>query len=412
MFKINSHIKTEITAGFSIFFSVWTISFLYGQVMQNFGFSQTHWFSNICIIASLGCLLSFFIIKQPFMIAPGLSTGWFFCHLLNEHTNPKTLFLAISISGIVLLLLSRLKLIKQTKQFLPESIQETINIGIGFLFIRIALGQQFPELNLCIFQQVSSYLFFFTIACLLMFKQLKMKSGMLLTVIMSVGLAYLLKCTSWQGLFAVPEHIQYVFSLPDTQHIKGLILTKHVLEISLFSLFDTAVGVFCLQQLQITLRAPCPPSLSPSYVSVGLNNIFSGLLLCGPNTAYIESTIGIQLGARRALSILVVSLCFAGFLFCLPIGSMIPKELFRGILFFIGCSLITPLYKMRYKTPTANILSIALIFIMIIRKSIMDGLMVSIFAMVIYNRLNHIKTESVIEWSAVLSLIILLLRFV
>jgi AGZA family xanthine/uracil permease-like MFS transporter len=412
MFKINSHIKTEITAGFSIFFSVWTITFLYGQVMQSFGFSEAHWFSNICIMASLGCLFSFFIIKQPFMIAPGLSTGWFFCHLLNQYTNPKTLFLAISLSGIVLLLLSKLKLIKQTKQFLPEPIQETINIGIGFLFIRIALGQQFPELNAAIFQQVSSYLFFFTVVCLFTFKQLKIKSGLLLTVILSVGLAYLLKCTFWQGLFAIPKHIQHLFSLPDDQPIQGLTLIKHVLEISLFSLFDTAVGVFCLQQLQMTLRTPCPSSLSPSYVSVGLNNMFSGLLLCGPNTVYIESTIGIQLGARQALSILVVSLCFAGFLFCFPIGSMIPKELFRGILFFIGCSLITPLYKMRYKTTTANILSLSLILLMIIRKSIMDGLMMSIFAIVIYNRMNRIKTDPVIEWSAGLSLIILLLRFV
>ena len=86
---------------------------------------------------------------------------------------------------------------------------------------------------------------------------------------------------------------------------------------------------------------------------------------------------------------------------------MIPKELFRGILFFIGGSLITPLYKIRYKTLTANLLSVSMIAIMIWRKSIMDGLIIGIFALVLQHKLNHTKIEPLIGYSALFSLIIL-----
>ena len=405
------YFKTEITAGLSIFFSVWTITFLYGHVLQGFGCSPSHWFTAICLLACSGCLISCLLIRQPFVIAPGLSIGWFFCHLLTQNQDPKTLFLGVALSGIALIALSQMKLIRNTTQFLPESIQETINIGIGFLFIRIAIEQQFPDLHFSALQNIHTYLFIFTVASLAFYKATRIRLGLLLTVFSTIVLARMFQLTHWQGLFARPSHITTIFSLSQDP-IQWLALTKQTLEISLFSLFDTAIGVFCLQQLQMTLKVPMQPALSPSYMSVGLNNIISGILLCGPNTTYIESTIGIQLGARKSLSIFIVACCFAIFLFCFPLGSMIPKELFRGILFFIGGSLITPLYKIRYKTLTANLLSVSMIAIMIWRKSIMDGLIIGIFAMVLQHKLNHTKIEPLIGYSALFSLIILALRLI
>ena len=128
-----------------MFFAIWTMAFLYAQVMQNFPYSAHHWFIAICLLTITGCIWSSIFIKQPFIIAPGLGMGWFFCHLLSSQTNPKTLFLAILISGPILLILSQIKMIQNTKEFLNNHLQQTINIGIGCLFIRIALEQQFSD---------------------------------------------------------------------------------------------------------------------------------------------------------------------------------------------------------------------------------------------------------------------------
>jgi hypothetical protein len=411
MTKKFQYFKTEITAGLSMFLAVWTMTFLYAQVMGDFKFSSQHWFICICILNISGALLSSFFIKQPFIIAPGLSVGWFFCHLLNPNTSPQTLFIALIISGPLLLLLSQFKLLKETKEFLPQSLQENINIGIGFLFISIALNQQFQNYEPSSIINFSTFLFFLTIISLFLFKIYKKKSGFIITVFLNILIANWYHPSPLHQLFALPPKINTILEF-NQQPIASLQLLKHILEITLFSLFDTAIGVFCLQQLQMILHVPRQPILSKAYKAVGLNNMLSGFLLCGPNTTFIESSVGIQLGASKSTSILTVGFCFLIFLFCLPLGDYIPKELVRGILFFIGCSLITPLYQMRYKTLTANFLSLSLIALMIIQKSILDGLIAAILSKLFFDRINQQKSLPILYWGGIFGLIILSLRLI
>jgi AGZA family xanthine/uracil permease-like MFS transporter len=400
--------KTECIAGLSMFFAIWTMAFLYAQIMQNFNYAPQHWFVSICILTVTGCLWSSIFIKQPFIIAPGLGMGWFFCHLLSPETNPQTLFLAVSLSGPIIFLFSQIRLIREAKTFLDKHLQETINIGIGCLFIRIALEQQFGQGQL---GQTQHLLFGFSVLSLFFFKFKNKPSGLILSVVMTIILGYLLEPKTLGHIPAIPASTQNLWSL-DLHLIQPLQLLKHILEIALFSLFDIAIGVFCLQQLQVIMHAPTRPSLACAYQSAGLNNLLSGFLLCGPNTTYIESSIGIQIGSKTSISILMIAICYGLFLFCYPIGNFIPSALFRGILFFIGCSLITPLYLMRYRTITNNLLTISLVALMIYQKSIMDGLIAAIISNFLYNKIMKIPSPPIIRYSTLLALIILGLRFI
>ena len=121
-----------------------------------------------------------------------------------------------------------------------------------------------------------------------------------------------------------------------------------------------------------------PQNLANTYRSIGFNNILSGFILGGPNTLYIESAIGLQIGARYSLSILFVAAFFIIFMFCLPIGLMIPKELFHAILGFIGLSLLSPLYQLKHNRLIENMLVFSLVLIMIFTQSILNGLIAGI----------------------------------
>jgi AGZA family xanthine/uracil permease-like MFS transporter len=411
MLKNFQYYKTELIAGLSMFLAVWTMTFLYAEVMLQFNFPAKHWFLCICIINISGGLLSWFFIKKPFIIAPGLGVGWFFSHLLNAETNPKTLFAAALISGLLLIILSQFKILKKTQEFLPAPLQETINIGIGFLFIRIALQQQLPHFNFDSILSFSFFLFMLPVVSLFIFKLLNKKAGYIITVFITISINYYFRPQHFNQFFLLPTGVNFIFNLTN-QSILVLPLIKHILEITLFSLFDIAIGVFCLQQLLSILRIPQTPILAKTYKAAGCNNILSSIFLCGPSTAYIESSIGIQLGASSSLSILIVSFCFFIFMFCFPLATFIPPELVRGILFFIGCSLITPLYQMQYRTITANFLSIGLIGFMVIKQSILDGLMMAILSKFILDKLNKQQSLPVLNWSVGLSLIILGLRLV
>jgi len=379
------NLKIEFLGGLAIFFSIWTISFLYVNIMQGFSLPFELCFFNICLLMTTGCILSAIFLKQPFVIAPGLSIGWFaYAHIFPQ-ASVLNFCICIILSGIILTIISFSKLIRETKSLLPLYLQQTLSIGIGLLFLRLSLTNQ-----LAIHPDFSSIgLYLFSLISLIFFRFQQNRFGVLISVILTFILNCFIHGLPNHGLFQLPHGPQWLWQnhLGKLHHYK---LVKQTIEMVLFSFFDGAIGVYCLQQIQGMLHLPPKTnSLAMTYRSVGLNNILSGLIMGGPNTLYIESAIGMQVGARQPLAILFVALFFMIFMFCLPFGQMIPKELFHAILGFIGLSLLTPIYQLRNNTSLENLIVVGLIGLMIITKSILNGLIIGILIQYLMN----IKTK-------------------
>jgi AGZA family xanthine/uracil permease-like MFS transporter len=371
---MNTSTKTEILSGLGMFFAVWTLTFLYSHLMSSVGYSAHYWFSVTAIFVATGSIISALVIKKPFVIAPGLGVGWFAANQILPQSHLLNFYLAIFISGLGLILISQIKSMKKASELLPEYLQGTMSIGIGCLFMRLALEQEFSQA----FDPIKCMLFIATILLLLFFKLKQNRWGTLLTVGLIIVMGFFFNQTHWHGLFAKPEPFKNLFQLSN-QSINWPILIRQILEMTLFSFFDVATGIFCLRQIEIALFIPTQDNtLSKGYLGVGLNNLLSSFFVCGPNTIFIESGFGMQLGGRRALSLWVTSICFILFAFCFPIGQMIPSELFRGIFFFIGLSLIAPLYHFKNQSKIENILSVFLIALIIFTKSILNGLLIGI----------------------------------
>jgi AGZA family xanthine/uracil permease-like MFS transporter len=367
-------IKIELLGGLAIFFSLWTISFLYADMMKGFGFPFEQWFFNICLLMASGCILSAFILKQPFVIGPGLSIGWFaYDHILPQ-ASQLNFFVCIILSGMMLILISFSKLIRQTQSLIPLYLQQTLSIGIGLLFLRISLVKQMglePHLS-----SISLYLF--AILSLIYFRFRQNRFGVLLTVLLSFVLHCFMRGLPTPIFFQLPYGIHHLWDAP-LGSLNTLKLCKQTIEMLLYSFFDGAIGVLCLQQIQSLMYLKVTPqNLTNTYRAVGFNNILSGLILGGPSTIYIESTIGLQVGARHSLSILFVALFFIIFMFCLPIGLMMPKELFHAILGFIGLSLLSPIYQLKHNQLIENMIVFILILVMVFTQSILNGLIAGI----------------------------------
>lgn len=400
--------QTEILSGIGIFFAVWTVTFLYASLMQPVGFSLHYWFSTCAFLISTGCLISAFILKKPYVIAPGLGAGWFAAHQILPQSHLLNFYISIILSGLVLILISQLRFIKNANKLLPNYLQATMSIGIGCLFMRFALEQQGYDTH----HLISHFLFVSTIALLFLFKKKQNRWGSLITVIIIMNLGLLLHATHWHGFFHRPAEMKTVLELSSLS-LNLPILVRQVLELSLFSFFDVATGVFCLQQIINTLNMSSPKQvLSKAYLATGFNNLLSGTFLCGPNTVFIESTFGMQLGGQKPLTLYVASLCFMIFAFCFPLGQLIPQELFRGIFFFIGFSLLSPLYQFKHQSLQENILSMVLIIIIMITKSILNGLLLGIviqYGIDIYRKKNLETRHHILTALAACSL---LLKFI
>jgi AGZA family xanthine/uracil permease-like MFS transporter len=371
---MNTSKKTEILSGLGMFFAVWTLTFLYSHLMSSVGYSAHYWFSVTAIFVASGSIISALVIKKPYVIAPGLGVGWFAANQILPQSNLLNFYLAIFISGLGLIAISQIKSMKKASELLPEYLQGTMSIGIGCLFMRLALEQEFSQA----FDPIKLMLFIATILLLLFFKLKQNRWGTLITVGFIIVMGVFLNQTHWHGVFAKPEPFKNLFQLSNLS-INWPILMRQTLEMTLFSFFDVATGIFCLRQIEMALLIPTQENtLSKGYLGVGFNNLLSSFFVCGPNTIFIESGLGMQLGGRRSLSLWVTSICFLLFAFCFPIGKMIPNELFRGIFFFIGLSLLAPLYHFKKQSKTENIISIGLIVIIIITKSILNGLLLGL----------------------------------
>jgi xanthine/uracil/vitamin C permease (AzgA family) len=399
--------KNHMTAGISVFFSVWTLTFLYTHIMQSIGLSPHHWFSTVCLICGMGCLFSALFIKQPYVIAPGISIGLFASHLITHPSENSNLFIAIMLVGAILIIISNIPTIKKTKEIIPSHLQEAINIGIGLLFIRIAVEQQFASFSNQL--NISTFLFFLSIFSLFFFRMRQNRWGIFITVFICIVVSVLTHHTHWTGLFARPTGLMILPQLPPPSHY--LEIFKNTVELGLFAIFDSAAGYFCLYQLQQSLHHDVQPRLPETYFTVGLNNLLAGFFLCGPNTVFIEGSVGIQLGAKNYQSTLVVACCFALFLFCFPLGDLIPAELFKGILAFIGLSLLTGIYHLRKKTNYEIWSTLLIVFIICIRKSILDGLIVGILITWIHQYLNKIDTQPLLKWGGALGVFTFVLRY-
>jgi AGZA family xanthine/uracil permease-like MFS transporter len=405
---MNTSTKTEILSGIGIFFAVWTLTFLYSNLMSSVGYSAHYWFSVTAIFVATGSIISALVIKQPFVIAPGLGVGWFAANQILPQSNLLNFYLCIFICGIGLIFISQLKSIKKASELLPEYLQGTMSIGIGALFMRLALEQELTQhLNL-----EKLFLFITTILLLIYFKLKQNRWGTLVTVGLIILLGFLLHNTHWSGFFAKPEPLKNLFQLSE-QKIHWPILVRQVLEMTLFSFFDVATGIFCLRQIQMALFIPTQENtLSRGYLGTGLNNLLSSFFLCGPNTIFIESGFGMQLGGRRSLSLYVASMCFIFFAFCFPLGQMIPKELFRGVFFFIGLSLLAPLYRFKNQSNTENILSIFLVALIILTKSILNGLLLGILVHYVLLLKDKKMMTKMNHSIAILAICSLMLKFI
>lgn len=398
------HLKTEALGGLAIFFSLWTISFLYADIMKGFGFPFEQWFFNICLLMASGCLLSSFFLKQPFVIGPGLSMAWFAYAQILPQASQLNFFVCVILSGILLTIISFSTFIRQTQSLLPVYLQQTLSIGIGLLFLRISIEKQMLLLP----HIAASGLYVFAILSLIYFRFRQNRFGVLNTVILSFGLSCCIYGLPEPKFFQLPHTMPTLWTTP-LGTLNLLKLCQQTIELLLFSFFDGAIGVLCLQQIQhmmhINIKAH---NLANTYRCVGLNNILSGLFLGGPNTVYIESAIGLQVGARHAASMVFVALFFVIFMFFLPIGLMIPKALFHAILGFIGLSLLSPVYQLKHNTSLENSIVLMLVVLMTLSQSILNGLIAGIimhFLLTIQQKAPIPKIQYITTVLAIVSLL-------
>jgi AGZA family xanthine/uracil permease-like MFS transporter len=398
-FSLQQHsLKTEVLSGLTTFT---TMSYILALMPIMFaplaaqGFPIDALLTSTILATIIGTLLMAFLAKRPFGQAPGLALNLFFVETICISLGYSWQFAltAVLLEGVLFVLLCMSNLRQIIFEMMPASLKYAIAAGIGFFIAAIgfknsgllAEGTIFNHIHTLVSE--SSLLFLFGLVLAGMFIVLRVKGGLLLTIIIVTLVGIPLEVTKlpdeWFSMPTSPAPLFCQFSWDD-------LLTPDlwvcVLTMLFFDVFDTLGSVVGLMANTGMIR---PNGRIPHMRSIMLSDAIATMtgacLGCSTVTTYVESATGVAEGGRTGLTALVIASCFSVSLFLSPLFLAIPAAATAPIMVMAGFYLFSSIRHIHLRRPTETMPAFLTILLMPVTGSITDGIIAGLFTYVIFS---------------------------
>ena len=369
-FKIKqrkSTIRIEIIGGLTTFFAMAYILFVNPNYLSATGMNWGSVFTATCIASALGCFLTAILANVPFAQAPGMGLNAFFAFTVATgaagygmgYTFQQGLTI-VFLSGIIFLAFMISPLREKIISSIPASLKAAISAGIGLFIAFIGLlgsGDGLVMLDgansitALQFMQGSALNFgaMVTLAGIIIIGVLmawKVKGSIFIGILVSTLLYYAIGIPT--GFVPVPE-IAFNFSnitLSGTFFafdFKGifqhgtLALITAVVSFALVDCFDT-VGTLVGTATEANLvdKNGNMDGADKALIADAIATVAGACLGTSTVTTYVESSAGIQEGARTGLTAVVVGILFTICAFFAPIAGIIPSSATAPALIIVG----------------------------------------------------------------------------
>lgn len=390
------NIRTEIMAGLTSFL---TMSYILAVNPAMFsileGMPQAAVFTTTALVAVFSTLLSAFVARMPFGIAPGMGPNAFFVFTvcLGMGHSWQFALTAILIEGFILLLLTLTRLREAIVNAIPETIKKSLTIGIG-LFIAfvglqnagIVVNDESTLVHLGKITEGSGLLTVIGLAITSVLVIRKVKGGMLWGILITALIGIPMGLTHYQGIISLPQSpapICCQFQWEKIFTTDMLVVVLSFLCIDLFSLTGSAVGVcmkggFADKDGNIT-------GINRLFLADSIGTVTSGLLGTSAACTFIESSSGVEEGGRTGVTALTIAICFAASLLLSPVFLAIPAAATAPILILVGLSMFLTITGLDLSDMTEAVPAFITIITMPMAYSIADGILMGIISYVVIN---------------------------
>lgn len=308
-----SSIRTEVKGGILVFLAMSYIIVVNTGMMVDAGIDHDAAFSATIVMSIIGSVIMGLYAKFPVAMAPGMGINAMFCYtaVLGLGFSWQTALVAIFISGLLFFIITATGVRQRVLDRIPHGIKSGITAGIGCFIAFIGLQNAGiianSDTTLVTIGDLADPAVLLGVFCLLVTILLvarRVSAGVLIAMILTavVGMAV--------GIIQVPDAIFSVPSAPPIgEFVNGLdssmLSVEFVMIVVAFAMvefFDgsgtlMAVGKragFVDDQGNVT----CDRALN---VDAGIA-AFSGVVGCTPTTAFAESAVGVEAGARTGLA--------------------------------------------------------------------------------------------------------------
>lgn len=411
-FKISergSSFRNEIIGGLVTFLAMAYILAVNPQILSDSGMPVGGVFLATAIIAGIATIAMGLYAKIPFGLAPGMGTNAFFAYTIVGpnglgYTWQEALAAGI-VAGVLFLLLSITPARKMIIEAIPANLRLAIGAGIGFFIAFIGLQEagiivrnEGTLVGLTNFKDPIALLALFGIVLALILHTMDFKFAIITTIFTTAIIGVILGLI-WKDV-GFPSFGE--FSYQDLGEIKttskGFIegfktvftkadLVLVVISLAFLDMFDT-MGTF--------LATAGPAGLIHEDGSIdGLEKglmVDSGATIIGNMlgtpvvTTYVESSTGIQAGARTGLASIVTGVLFLLSILLFPVLVVFSDSaITASALVLVGVLMAMQLKNIEWDKADVAITAFMTIAIMVLSYSISNGIAFGIIFYVITN---------------------------
>ena len=381
-------VSTEIAAGLTTFFAMSYIIVVNPQILSQTGMPWGGVFLATIIAAVIGTLVMGLFANVPYAQAAGMGLNAFFTYTVCFGLGfswQQTLCM-VFLCGLINIIITVTKIRKMIIEAIPPMLQNAIGGGIGIFvayvgMLNVNLVTFTPDEattekavgatpGLATLNTPTLWLFLIGLLLAIVFTVLKVRGGMLLTIIITaligipMGQTTMSNSVSIADTFAqLPQTFGVIFTadgfpalFSDPAKIPLVLVT--IFAFSMSDTFDTLgtfigtgrrTGIFSDEDMKHMetghgFSSKLDKALFADSIATSVGAI------CGTSntTTYVESSAGIATGGRTGLTSVVVAICFALSAFLSPVISAVPSAATAGVLVIVGCMMASSLKEIKW----------------------------------------------------------------
>ena len=400
--KNGTDIKTEIIAGMTTFLTMAYVLVVIPGFLREAGIPEGGLYTSVCLVAMLGTLMHALFSKLPVATAPGLGLTVFFVSTVvgrMGYTWQQGLA-AVTVSGVVLILVTVSSVRKIVLDGLPENIKTAITAGVGLFIALIGLKSSgiivATETGLFLgnFKDNSVLLSVFGLLLMLILMAKNVKGALIISIIATTLLGIPMGVTDlskWHG-FVLPGGVGDLFFKQDFEGLigkkdifSGLInMVMIVLTISMVDFFDKIGTLLAIASKgNLYNEKGEVRNMKRALLCESSTTVISSFFGATTTSTYLECTAGIAEGGRTGLAAFSTSILFGLSFFLSGIVSITPGAATSPALIVVGVLMLGVVTKINFHDLTEGAPAFFAITLMPFTMSVAEGVAGAVISYVV-----------------------------
>ena len=403
--KLNTNYRNEILGGITTFFAMAYIVIVNPAILANAGIPRDASVTATIVAAIAGTLIMAFYAKRPFAIAPYMGENAFIAFtvcLAMGYPWQKALG-AVFVGGVIFVLITAFKIRGWIANAIPISLKRSFAVGIGFFIMFIGfnetgiirLGIAGAPVKIGLLSSAGPLLALLCVVLICILMIARIPGSILIGIIVTTLLGYIFGIADIpSAIFASPPSLAPIFLKLDIMGALTLDFLSVIVVVFILDFVDT-MGTL----IGVSARAGLLdkdynlPEIEKPMMADALATVIGALAGTSTTGTFIESSAGIEAGARSGFASLVTAAMFALCLFIAPLLVSVPAAAYGAALIVVGFLMLSPIKDIRFDDYSELFPAIATIALMSFTYNIGFGMAAGFFLYPIFKLIAGKREE-------------------